>query len=162
MIRTISKQDALDKENSFSSFVQRMETASKLIYSAVPTLAAFADSARSNISIDVLESIARMRYGLQVAAELLQMQTNMTRRSSLSSDNPNLYGAAADSLLNKCRYVIGESNLVRLCMCDPHRALYIKKVMLYLSSFYLRTDIFSPLSQGGLAPTSKNALHLPT
>lgn len=68
-----------------------------LLKSATDTLVNSAGFKEHTISLYMLESVARMRYGLFVVAELLQVR--VTQQSSAQS----LYGRVAHQLLEEAR-----------------------------------------------------------
>ena len=94
-------QNAIDKEYCSLSLEKKMETILKnnLLKSATHTLGHSAEATQHTISIDMLESVARMRYALQVVAELLQL------RVSEQGQSQPLYGIAAHRLLDEARFV---------------------------------------------------------
>lgn len=81
-----------------------MEVAIKLVTCAIDTLTQFAGFTQSNVSVEVLEAVAKMRYALLVITELLQLRVDEMREASLTSHSHNLYGTVASTLLDKARY----------------------------------------------------------
>ena len=94
-------QNAIDKEYCSLSLEKKMDTILKinLLKFATHTLVHSAGATQHTISIDMLESVARMRYALQVVAELLQL------RVSEQGQSQSLYGAVAHRLLDEARFV---------------------------------------------------------
>ena len=98
-------QDALDKEYSCLAFVGQMKAAIQMITSAMDVLTTLGGFPQRNISLDILEGVAKMRHGLFVVAELLQMQVNEVEATS-ASRNEKLYGFVSSSLIDKARCVL--------------------------------------------------------
>ena len=69
-----------------------------LLSSATDTLVHSAGVREHTISLDVLESVAKMRYSLLVVAQLLQHRVNE------QGHNQSLYGLACHRLLEEARY----------------------------------------------------------
>ena len=81
-----------------------MKTAIQLITSAVDVLTTFGVFTQTNVSLNILEGVAKMRYGLFVVAELLQMQVNEVEGTS-ASHSQKLYGSVSLGLIDKARSV---------------------------------------------------------
>ena len=77
-----------------------MEAALKLFASAMDEFTGFT---QRDISLDMLEGVARLRYALQVAAELLQMQVKEMGGASASHTHV-LHGRVASRLVDATRY----------------------------------------------------------
>ena len=94
-------QNAIYKGYCSLSLEKKVETILKnnLFKSAMHTLVHSTGATEHTISIDMLESVARMRYALQVVAELLQL------RVSEQGQSQSLYGIAAHRLLDEARFV---------------------------------------------------------
>ena len=69
-----------------------------LLSSATDNLVRSAGIREHTISLDMLESVAKMRYSLLVVAELLQHRVNE------QGHNQSLYGVAGNRLLEEARY----------------------------------------------------------
>ena len=82
-----------------------MRAATELLTSGLDTLARFSGFTEQDISLELLEGVAKMRYALLVVAQLLQLQVNEAGRApSLPSRTHNLYGSVASILLDEARY----------------------------------------------------------
>lgn len=99
----LCKKDALQKENSGQQVGHKMDVAIRLMASSVNTLTQCTSFTLHNISMEVLEGVAKMRYGLQVVAELLQLQANTTK--DIFSSNLKIHGHLASTLLEKARCI---------------------------------------------------------
>ena len=97
-------QDALDKEYSCLAFGGQMKAAIQLISSAMDVLTKLGGFTQRNLSLDILEGVAKMRYGLSVVAELLQMQVNEVEGTS-TRHSQKLYGSVSSRLIAEARYV---------------------------------------------------------
>ena len=100
-------QDALDREYSGYPFEHKMEVATRLFASALQPMSQCAGFTSRDISLDVLEGVAKLRYALLVAAELLQFQVKEMERA-LASNTHIFHGRVASSLVEAARYC---------CMC---------------------------------------------
>ena len=70
----------------------------KFLATATDTLINSVGFTEHTVSLDMLESVARMRYCLQVVSELLQLRVNQQGGPQF------LYGHVAHQLLNETRY----------------------------------------------------------
>jgi hypothetical protein len=95
-------ENAVEKEYCGLSFKGKIGAMTDLLKSSADTLTCLPGFA--TISLDSLESVARMRYALQVVAELLLLQVN-EQGGSLESHTQNLHGRIASVLLEEARCV---------------------------------------------------------
>jgi hypothetical protein len=111
LLSTQCFEDALQKENSAHPLGQKMDVAIRLMASSVDTLTQCTSFTLSNISMKVLEGVAKMRYGLLVVAELLQLQANPIKGVSFSNQSQNIHGRLASTLLDTARYACTSDKL---------------------------------------------------
>ena len=116
----ISPQDAIYKEYCGESLECRMKSIvkKKMLTSATDILIKSAGFTERTVSLDILESVARLRYALSVVSELFQLQVNV-QDEGFSSQDPKLYGHTASILIEEARY---NENLwlfigVNFCVC---------------------------------------------
>ena len=102
----LSSQDAMNKEYCGQSLECRMEAIvkKKMLTSATDILIQSAGFTERTVSLDILESVARMRYALHVVSELLQLQVNEEDEGFPSQDRI-LYGRTASILIEGARYI---------------------------------------------------------
>ena len=81
-----------------------MKAAIQLVTSAMDVLTKLGGFSQDSVSLDMLEGVAKMRYGLFVVAELLQMQVNEVE-GTLASHNQKLYGSVSSRLIAEARYI---------------------------------------------------------
>ena len=93
-------QNAVDKEYCGLSLEHKIEAILKrnLLSSATDILVRSAGVREHTISLDMLESVAKMRYSLLVVAQLLKHRVNE------QGHNQSLYGVACHRLLEEARY----------------------------------------------------------
>lgn len=73
-----------------------------LLTSATNTLIGLGGITEQNISLDVLESVAQIRYALTVVAELFQLRAN--EKGQVSANHTRiLHGRIASILINEAR-----------------------------------------------------------
>ena len=72
----------------------------KILRAATDTLVHLAGFTDQTVSLDLLESVARTRYCLQVVTELLQLHANQ------QGDTQFLYGHVVHRLLEETRYML--------------------------------------------------------
>ena len=78
----------------------------KMLSSATDILTHSAGFTERTISLEILESIAKMRYALLVVSELLHLQVNEREREE---DDHSLYGRIASILIDEAKYVLHSS-----------------------------------------------------
>ena len=80
-----------------------MEAAIKLFAAAMELLSQCTGFSQRDVSLDMLEGVAKLRYALLVAAELLQLQVKEMGGDS-ASHTQILYGRVASRLVESARY----------------------------------------------------------
>ena len=76
----------------------------KMLTSATDILIQSTGFTEQTVSLDILESVARMRYALHVVSELLQLQVNEQDEGFASQDRI-LYGRTASILIEEAKYI---------------------------------------------------------
>ena len=96
----------MNKQYCGQSLECRMEAIvrKKMLASATDILIQSAGFTEQTVSLDILESVARMRYALHVVSELLQLQVNEQDEGFASQDRI-LYGRTASILIEGARYI---------------------------------------------------------
>ena len=97
-------QDALDKELSSQPLPQRLAGSVDLLQEGMESLMRAAGFSQRDITLDLLEGVAKVRYALQVAAGLLQQQINEVGGASPASHAHIVHGAMANRLLEEARH----------------------------------------------------------
>ena len=93
-------QNSFDKQYSSLSLESKAEVIvrDKMLTTATDGLVHSAGFSEHTVSLDLLESVARMRYCLQVVTELLQLHANRQDGTHF------LYGHLVHRLLEETRY----------------------------------------------------------
>ena len=96
-------QDALDKELSSHSFPQRLARSVDLLQEGMQSLLGNVNFTQRDITLDLLEGVAKVRYTLLVVADLLHEQVNEVGGASSVSHSQSMHGATANRLLEEAR-----------------------------------------------------------
>ena len=90
-----------------------MKAATELLSSGMETLTQFAGFTLQDISLELLEGVAKVRYALLIVAQLIQLQVNEVGGApSFSSHTHNLYRSIASRLLDEARYVLQSTSYI--------------------------------------------------